>query len=103
VSLSQTAPDFAWDLEAIATQARGVFSTSSELCAWLTCALHLQDQGGDGRPRAACDEISAAACAVRFSRRCHRASTPREFARVVVTLPTPQLEALLALKETANL
>ena len=90
------------DLDALATQARGVFTTSSQLCAWLTCALHQPNRGANRRPRAGCDEVSAAACAVRFSR-CSYASTPREFARVVAALPTPQLEALLALEQTAHL
>ena len=86
------------DLAALAAQAQGVFATRSELCAWLACAYSQRAHGGEGRPRAVCDEVSAAACAVRFYGSCPGSCTPRQFEKIVVGLTTPQLEALLALR-----
>ena len=92
---------FGQELDRLAALAWSVFATRSEACAWLACAVRQPVRGGGERQWPACSEVSAAACAVRFNGACSRSSTPRQFASVVVGLPTPQLEALLALREDA--
>ena len=94
--------DASGDLARLAAQARDVFATRSDLCGWLLCAARQRAQDSGGRRPVACDEVSAAACAVTFGVGCPQSSTPRQFARTIAGLPTPQLEALLALNRHAG-
>ena len=87
--------DIGDEVERLAIQAEGVFASRAELRAWLVCACRVHRAATTGRQ--ACDELSAAACAVRFGRQCAKSSTPRDFVDLVAELSTTRLEALLAL------
>ena len=79
-------------------RAGDVFATSSDLRDWIVCVLHQRRFGIPTRPRARCQAVSAAACAIGFRGDCPMASAPHEFDAIVRSLSTQRLEALLALQ-----
>ena len=82
----------------LAARAEAVFASRFALRDWIVCVLQRRLEAAEG-PRERCGEVAAAACAIGFGGECPLASTPREFAEIVLRLPTAQLEALLRLEE----
>jgi hypothetical protein len=90
--------DLMAEVARLASNAEDVFTTHSDLRDWLTCVLERRLNGVSEQPRGRCSEVSAAACAIRFTGWCPRASTAREFDELASHLPTSRLEALLKLR-----
>lgn len=89
------------EIARLARQAGDAFATASDLRDWIVCVIHQRRFGVPRRAGVGCEAVSAAACAIGLRGECPMASAPREFDELVSGLPTPRLEALLALGHEA--